>query len=127
MGFVCACNSTRISSGKPDQCPTFDQLYTQVGCDNGAAGCMLNVTVARSRSSQDAATGCSPLPPAAAGCRVRSESFAEPGGREHVDRCGSERRAGRVLGRGSGGRGGSGGHRRRVAGSNGPSPCYCLP
>ena len=56
MGFFCACNSTRISSGKPDQCPTFDQLYTQVGCDNGAAGCMLNVTVARSRSSQDAGT-----------------------------------------------------------------------
>jgi beta-mannosidase len=51
VGFLCAMNSSSLSTGKPDHCPTFDALFAQVGCDHGAADCMLNVTVASSQSA----------------------------------------------------------------------------
>ena len=46
MGFFCAANSSALSEGKPQACPSFDALYHEAGCENGAADCMLNVTVA---------------------------------------------------------------------------------
>jgi beta-mannosidase len=47
VGFFCAGNSSVLSEGKPSQpCPTFEALYRQAGCANGAADCILNVTVA---------------------------------------------------------------------------------
>ena len=47
VGFLCASNSTALTDGKPAaHCPTFDEIYSQAGCANGAADCMLNVTVA---------------------------------------------------------------------------------
>ena len=48
VGFLCAFNSTALTDGKrlPAHCPTFDDIYSQAGCANGAADCMLNVTVA---------------------------------------------------------------------------------
>ena len=42
--FLCAANSTGLSSGKPD-CGSFEDIYREVGCVNGAADCMLNITV----------------------------------------------------------------------------------
>eukprot|EP01050_Picozoa_sp_SAG11_P009516 SAG11_NODE_900_length_6632_cov_2.693403_4_plen_260_part_00 len=45
VGFLCAANSTAVSIGKPDSCPTFKELYSRAGCLSGAADCMFNVTV----------------------------------------------------------------------------------
>ena len=45
VSFFCAANSTKLSRGKPSDCVNFDKLYDLAGCANGAADCLLNVTV----------------------------------------------------------------------------------
>ena len=47
MGFFCAANGTGLArSTISEHCPTFGEVYAHVGCVDGAADCMLNVTVA---------------------------------------------------------------------------------
>ena len=48
VGFFCAdANCSALAAGMPAaECPTFDDLRRQAGCTDGAADCMINVTVA---------------------------------------------------------------------------------